>query len=1285
MIPHNNKEKIKKVLILMLLFLGLFGFTYGVSYEIDTGTYSKVLSIAAKTTSPVGMWMSTDNNKLFVSSANTVYEYITPTLGDINLSTFYKSYSVAGKLTTGTGLFVNPTGTTFYMNTISGTTIYQFTMSTPWDVSTATYTKFGKIETGGATAYNDIYISPNGYNVYVLDDGFATRRIYQYVLETAWDINTISFVRYNTTSNLPSQKGLTFNDNGTKMYIIRDGSSTNDIIYQYTLSTPWDVSTLLNSGKTLSINAEDTAPKKIRINNTGDILLMLGDTTNSVYQYDLSNWCMASPYTLTDLNITSKNGCYLNISDSNITDSNLIHSTITNSIATNIINTDVNWTDSNIYTSDLNADRFTNCNIYDSNVTYSTLTNSTTRTTNVSNDLFYNSSVYDLNGIMNYTNIFNYSSKIYDSNFYNSDINSKRIYNSNLIDSNIYYSDIYNTNIDGLGRITGVVNFEDSNIAASNLIIGEDMTDSTLNSVTLNNVNITVTNDLNMFISQDIINSNITASDGIFTLYCQNRDGFGNYYSNSPLLSNVSIDGLQISIYPTDISGNCNYTFSDFNIINGSIYNSHLNYNFTNFSVYDSNIYDSNLYNMNISNSNFNNYSSSNVLYNDNITDSNFTDYVFGTNINSYLLSSTNAIFNFGINTYDNIKSDWNILYYKLQDNNVTKPTTDLNEINYSNFNSNLAQVNADFVTKYHWLFYNYTDSLGNQYDPFFYIPYIDSNFHFYVEDTNTRLVPTKFTFDGIDYAGSIDVNGNVTVSYPDLTGDHIIYVELAGYSSRTIELLTDTNTSYDYNIGLIDEDYAQDIDFIFKDINLATVSSKYIQVWDLHKNQLLGGGRTTSSGSITFNINSDLNYYTFRRYNSDTNFLDYYDYNVRPVLVKKPIDESTGLTIANFNIVLSGLASESYSGLAADKNVFIITNTVDPFIFTINDGAYCERSYELNLPGDPFNYILQPVLIPTADCTTIYVYVYDKVKNTPIEGVTVTASKQLPNLGKKVVETQMSDSTGITIFNTIALDQYYFDFYIDGVLKLATVNKISTNKYYAYIDTYVPIVTVFHQFDITVKINNGTGKSVDNNGTYDFNFQLIPNPNMYINPNMSQFCDYYDIVPCNALLFNYDQIDINIYQGIYGIYSNTFYGNSFSYNGNFNIDVNLIPYLTKPITACITYYFKDINKQECTNIFLVQSTWDLGATLNAFLEDRLGGEGSFGATLFAIIITLLICAAMYGIMMPISGVADWGITIVALFCLGCFAMLGFINMGLYLFLASGSVLFLFAKNLGAF
>jgi hypothetical protein len=113
---------------------------------------------------------------------------------------------------------------------------------------------------------------------------FANDTIYQYSLSTAFDLSTASYdsVSLNVNAQEAAPAGMTFNNDGTKMYIVGENG---DEVNQYGLSTAFDLSTASYDNIAFSLSSQDSTPSDIAFNNDGTKMYMVGYNTDIVYQY----------------------------------------------------------------------------------------------------------------------------------------------------------------------------------------------------------------------------------------------------------------------------------------------------------------------------------------------------------------------------------------------------------------------------------------------------------------------------------------------------------------------------------------------------------------------------------------------------------------------------------------------------------------------------------------------------------------------------------------------------------------------------------------------------------------------------------------------------------------------------------------------------------------------------------------------------------------------------------------------------------------------------------------
>ena len=137
----------------------------------------------------------------------------------------------------------NNDGTKLFIGDYFRDAIYEYSLSTAYKISTATRTDTTPLDISAKSGdLISIKFKPDGTELYVLDDG--DNKIYQYSLSTGFDLTTASFTNeWTVASPVTNAHYFWFNGDGTKIYV-GDDNSTNDRIYQHSLSSAWDITTI---------------------------------------------------------------------------------------------------------------------------------------------------------------------------------------------------------------------------------------------------------------------------------------------------------------------------------------------------------------------------------------------------------------------------------------------------------------------------------------------------------------------------------------------------------------------------------------------------------------------------------------------------------------------------------------------------------------------------------------------------------------------------------------------------------------------------------------------------------------------------------------------------------------------------------------------------------------------------------------------------------------------------------------------------------------------------------
>lgn len=158
------------------------------------------------------------------------------------------------------------------------TEIYEYELSTAWQVSSATQVAY-KDFSEWAERGHDIDFSPDGRYFYF--DDRNKDYIAQFELSTPWDITTAEFVQTKTIDNHDKMRGLEFTPDGLKAFINNQGNST---VFEYHLNTPWDISTMSFNDET-DVSSSGTNARSITWNPDGKSFYIMQTTLRRVCRY----------------------------------------------------------------------------------------------------------------------------------------------------------------------------------------------------------------------------------------------------------------------------------------------------------------------------------------------------------------------------------------------------------------------------------------------------------------------------------------------------------------------------------------------------------------------------------------------------------------------------------------------------------------------------------------------------------------------------------------------------------------------------------------------------------------------------------------------------------------------------------------------------------------------------------------------------------------------------------------------------------------------------------------
>jgi len=252
--------------------------------DVSTAVYTQVFSVAAQETNPQGLAFNTDGTKMFVTGngGDDVNEYALSTGFDVSTAVFTDAFSVAAQDLNPYGLAFNTTGTKMFISGSTGDAVYEYALSTGFDVSTASYTDSFSVAAQDIKP-QDIAFNTDGTKMFIVGD--TSNSVYEYALSTGFDVSTASYTdAFSVAGQDLTPEGIAFNADGTSMFV---AGRDNDSVYEYTLATGFDVSTA-SFNTSFSVASQEVSPTALAFNTTGTKMFVCGYTGDDVNEYTIS-------------------------------------------------------------------------------------------------------------------------------------------------------------------------------------------------------------------------------------------------------------------------------------------------------------------------------------------------------------------------------------------------------------------------------------------------------------------------------------------------------------------------------------------------------------------------------------------------------------------------------------------------------------------------------------------------------------------------------------------------------------------------------------------------------------------------------------------------------------------------------------------------------------------------------------------------------------------------------------------------------------------------------------
>ncbi|MEX2600975.1 MAG: Ig-like domain-containing protein [Balneolaceae bacterium] len=232
---------------------------------------------------------SPDGTRFYIlgRDSGNIIEYHLSTAWDIESITYERELDISPEMGSGAQTGAVPNG--LYIRKEDGarlwvfnrTEIWEYTLSTPWNVSTATqtgYEDFSSIVFRG----HDIDFKPDGTILYV--DDRILERVFQYQLSTPWDVETANHTyTLDISEEQEEVRGTQLNADGSRMYLM---DTAKEEILEYYLQTPYSLSSANYIGS-FNVQSQTSDPRGLTFNPDFTSFYVTSEEENRIYQYEL--------------------------------------------------------------------------------------------------------------------------------------------------------------------------------------------------------------------------------------------------------------------------------------------------------------------------------------------------------------------------------------------------------------------------------------------------------------------------------------------------------------------------------------------------------------------------------------------------------------------------------------------------------------------------------------------------------------------------------------------------------------------------------------------------------------------------------------------------------------------------------------------------------------------------------------------------------------------------------------------------------------------------------------
>jgi DNA-binding beta-propeller fold protein YncE len=255
-------------------------------FDLSSGSYDGVsLPVGSQDGTPLGVTFNNDGTKMYVTGGDndSIYQYTLTTGFDLSTAS-YDSVSLDLTSTLGVGpgsVYFNLDGTKMFVTDATNSGIFQYELSPGFDLSTASHAGVVFSTSNETSKAVGLAFNPDGTKMFVLSQE-GSNDVLQYTLSTGFDITTASYdsVSFPTSGQESNALGLAFSTDGKRMFVC---GWAGDDVNQYSLTTGFDLSTA--SFDSITVNSPNNITTGVAFSNDGTKMFICDGGGNSVYQF----------------------------------------------------------------------------------------------------------------------------------------------------------------------------------------------------------------------------------------------------------------------------------------------------------------------------------------------------------------------------------------------------------------------------------------------------------------------------------------------------------------------------------------------------------------------------------------------------------------------------------------------------------------------------------------------------------------------------------------------------------------------------------------------------------------------------------------------------------------------------------------------------------------------------------------------------------------------------------------------------------------------------------------